>query len=80
MLNPIATAYTRVRRASVTPTVATASGPSRDTKSMSTMAKTDSITISNTMGMESNRMARPKPPSVKSCSVPRTASTISFHS
>ncbi|MBA7528136.1 hypothetical protein ES705_20319 [subsurface metagenome] len=77
-LNPNPRAYIMVNNDSVIPTVATASEPSFDTKKMSTRAKIDSITISRTMGMESNKIARPSLPSVKSISVPRMDSTISF--
>src|SRR5215471_751157 len=59
---------------SVSPTVATASAPSRETQNTSTRANTDSSTISSTIGTASRRMARPIGPSVKSCRVPRKAS------
>jgi hypothetical protein len=49
---------------SVSPTVATASEPSRATKNTSTTAKTLSITISSTIGIESSMMERPIDPSV----------------
>src|SRR6266508_3712915 len=49
---------------SVRPTVATASGPRRDTKNTSTTANTDSSASSRTIGMASTRMARPIGPSV----------------
>src|SRR5215510_10454055 len=38
------------------------------------MPKSDSIIISSTIGTESRKIARPMPPSVKSCSDPRAAS------
>ncbi len=77
ILNPTAIAYTIVMSDSVIPTVATASGPSFDTKKMSTTAKIDSISISSTMGTESKRIALPSLPVVKSCSVPLTDSQMS---
>ena len=49
---------------SVMATVATASAPRRDTKKMSTTAKSDSIDISSTIGIASNSTARPTGPSV----------------
>ena len=49
---------------SVSPTVATASAPSRDTKKTSVTAKTLSIAISSTIGTASSRIARPMAPSV----------------
>src|SRR5215469_1627170 len=55
---------------SVSPTVATASAPSRETQNTSTSANTDSSTI----GTASRRMARPIGPWVKSWRVPRKAS------
>ena len=45
---------------SVSATVAIASGPSFDTQKMSATAKTDSITISSTIGTASSRIARPQ--------------------
>ncbi len=60
--------------ASVRPTVATASGPSRPTRNTSTTAKMDSITVSSTMGTASRKMARPMEPWVKSWCEPRMAS------
>jgi hypothetical protein len=57
-------AYTNVMTDSVSPTVATAEGPSDATKYMSTTAKTDSITISRIMGMERRKTARPMLPCV----------------
>jgi hypothetical protein len=62
--SPIPTAYTRVRRDSVRPIVATADGPSEETKYTSTTAKRDSITISSIIGTASNRIARPTLPCV----------------
>ncbi len=56
------------------PTVATASAPRRDTKKISTRAKTDSMIISSTMGMLSKRMAFPRGIWVKSLSDPAMAS------
>ena len=44
---------------SVSPTVATASAPSRPTKKMSATANTDSISISSTIGTASRITARP---------------------
>jgi len=41
------------------------------------MAKMDSITISRTIGTESNNIARPSFPEVKSCSVPLMDSHMS---
>src|SRR6185436_7320601 len=61
---------------SVSPTVATASGPSLPTQKMSTTAKTDSPIISRTMGTASSRMARPIDSLVKSRCEPRMASLI----
>ena len=49
---------------SVIPTVATESAPSFDTQKMSAIAKTDSMTISATMGIASRMTARPIGPSV----------------
>ncbi len=56
------------------PTVATASAPSLDTQNTSTIANTDSISISRIIGTASKRMARPSEPSVKSCLEPPIAS------
>src|SRR4051812_29126098 len=50
--------------ASVRPTVATASGPTRATKKTSTTAKTDSRTSSRTIGIASSTIARSMDPSV----------------
>ena len=50
--------------ASVSPTVATASGPTRETKKTSTTANTDSSTSSSTIGIASSTMARSIEPSV----------------
>jgi len=64
-----------VRSDSVSPTDATASGPSRDTQKMSATAKTLSSTTSSTIGMASSSTARPIGPTVKSwCTSPRTDS------
>jgi len=49
---------------SVSPTVATASAPRRDTKNTSQIANTLSMTISSTIGIASRRIARPIGPSV----------------
>src|SRR5262245_11714081 len=62
--------------ASVSPTVATASAPSRPTKKTSTTANTDSSASSRTIGTASSRIARPIGPSVYSPCVPRSASRI----
>src|SRR5678816_4935560 len=59
---------------SVTPTVATACAPRCPTKKMSTTAKTDSISISRTIGMARSTMARLTGASVKSCCDPWMAS------
>jgi hypothetical protein len=59
---------------SVIPTVAMASAPKRPTKKTSATAKTDSITISRTIGTASNTTALPMGASVRSCVEPRTAS------
>ncbi len=67
---PMATAKRIVIMASVRPIVATASVPRRETKKASVRAKTDSITISRTMGMASRTMARPIGPEVNSSSLP----------
>ena len=61
---PMATLYTTMSIASVSPTAATASAPSRATKNTSTMPNSDSMLISRIMGMESSVMARPRLPSV----------------
>src|SRR5258708_38063277 len=65
---------------SVTPPVATESGPRRETKNTSTTANTDSSTSSRTIGMASSRIARPIGPSVYSpwCD-PAIASRIVVH-
>ena len=55
---------------SVRPTVATACTPTRPTKKISTTAKSDSITISSTMGTDSKKMARRMLPVVKLVSEP----------
>ena len=61
---PMATVYMMVKIDSVSPMVATASGPRRETKKTSTTANTDSMTVSSTIGTASSRMARPTGPSV----------------
>ncbi len=71
---PTATAKRMVIMASVRPTVATASVPRRETKKASVRAKTDSMTISSTIGIASRTMARPIGPDVKSSSLPVRAS------
>ncbi len=65
-LSPNPTANTRLSSDSVSPTVATASGPSLPTQNTSTTANSDSSTISKTMGMASRIIARFKLPVVKS--------------
>ena len=75
-LRPRPTAKTRLSSDSVSPTVATASAPSRPTQKTSTTAKRDSSTISRTMGMASSKMARLRLPLVKSWCDPRRASRI----
>ena len=50
--------------ASVRPTVATESGPTRATKKTSTTANTDSSTSSRTIGIASSTIARSIDPSV----------------
>jgi hypothetical protein len=64
LARPIATASINVSTDSVNPTVATAPIPSRATKKISQMAKTDSITISRIIGTASNRIARRSGPAV----------------
>ncbi len=64
MDNPIAAVYTRVSIDSVSPTVATASGPRCETQNTSATAKSDSITISSTIGMASSTIARLSEPVV----------------
>jgi hypothetical protein len=44
---------------SVSPTVATASAPRRETKNTSTTAKTLSMTVSSTIGTARRKIARP---------------------
>ncbi len=73
MPSPIASEKTSVSSDSVSPTVATASAPSRDTKKTSQTANTDSMTISSTMGTASSTTARLNGPSVNSCWLPPTA-------
>src|SRR5262249_33840529 len=60
MLRPIAIAKTKVNKDSVSPTVATASAPSRPTQNTSTMPNTDSMAISNTIGTARSVIARPR--------------------
>ena len=74
--NPIATQTASIKIDSANPTVAMASAPRWATQNTSTMAKSDSITISRTIGIASSTMARPRLPSVKSCCDPRIASRI----
>src|SRR5436190_10769273 len=62
---------------SVSPTVTTASGPSRPTQKMSTTAKTDSINSSSTIGTASMRTARPMDMLVSSLREPRRHSFTS---
>jgi hypothetical protein len=64
MPRPRPTAKTRVSTDSVRPTVAIAFAPSRLTQKTSTTAKSDSSTISSTIGMASRRIARFKLPAV----------------
>jgi hypothetical protein len=64
MAMPIAIAYTSVSHDSVSPTVATAAAPSRETKNTSVTANTLSMIISRTMGTASTRIARPTGPRV----------------
>src|SRR5439155_24388241 len=64
----------RVSMASVRPTLATASAPSRETQKISTIAKSDSMAISRIIGTASNKIARRIGTSVKSCRLPRSAS------
>src|SRR6185369_429026 len=59
---------------SVRPTVATARAPRCATQYTSTIAKTDSMTISKIIGIANISSARPSGASVKSVSTPRTAS------
>ncbi len=75
MLRPIATVKTTTISDSVSATPAIASSPRRETKKMSTTAKTDSMTISSTIGTASRTMARRSGPRVGSPPVPRTACT-----
>ncbi len=63
-LKPMATENTRVNNDSVSPTVAVAFAPSRPTQKMSTTAKSDSSTISKTMGTASSKIARLRLPVV----------------
>ncbi len=55
---------TRVSIDSVRATVATALGPSRDTKYTSTTANSDSMAVSSTIGTASSSTARPIEPEV----------------
>jgi len=64
MPRPIATAKIRVSIDSVRPTVAIASAPSRLTQNTSTTAKSDSRTISNTLGMARRMIDRLRLPVV----------------
>ncbi len=65
---------TKVSAVSVSPTVAMASAPRRDTQNTSTTPNSDSMHISSTIGTASSTMARPMLPSVKSWLDPITAS------
>ena len=76
-LRPTAVAKTRVRIVSVTPTTATASGPRRPTKKMSTTPNRDSIDISSTIGTASTKIARPTGPVVWSRWPPARATRMS---
>src|ERR1700748_665192 len=70
----------RVIIASVRPTVATASGPTRETKKTSTTANTDSSTSSSTIGIASSTIARSMEPSVyEPWWDPASDSRIVFH-
>ena len=62
--------------ASVRPTVATASAPSRATQKMLTTANSDSISISSTIGIASSGTARRIGIAVKSCREPASASRM----
>lgn len=77
MLKPIPMAYIIVSNDSVIPTVAIASAPSFETKKMSAMAKTDSMIISRTIGMDNRMIALLNGTEVKSLSVPEIASRMS---
>ena len=55
---PMPMAYSRNRKVSVSPTVATAEAPSLATNQMSTTAKVDSSTSSSTIGTASRNTAR----------------------
>jgi len=61
---------------SVRPTAATDAAPSLETKKMSATAKTDSITISSTMGIARSRMAWLSGPSFGFPPRPRSASRM----
>ena len=74
MLSPMAMTKTRTSAVSVSPTVATASAPRRDTQNTSTTPNSDSMHISSTIGTASRTMARLMLPSVKSWWEPITAS------
>jgi hypothetical protein len=56
--SPIATVYTITSIDSVSPTVATASAPSRETKNTSTSANSDSLAVSSTIGIASSSSDR----------------------
>src|ERR1700733_3623840 len=79
MLSPSAMTKTTVSAVSVSPTVATASAPRRDTQNTSTRPNSDSMHISSTIGTASRTMARAMLPSVKSWLVPMTASRREDH-
>ena len=64
--SPMLIANTSSSMDSVRPTVATALAPRRPTQKTSTTAKSDSRTISSTMGMARSRIARFRLPVVKS--------------
>ena len=64
MLNPIASVYTIAIMDSVSPTVAIADSPSFETQKTSATAKTLSRITSRTIGIASNRIARPIGPFV----------------
>ena len=65
--------------ASVRQTVATASVPTLETKNASVRAKTDSITISRTIGIDRRMIDRPMGPVVKSSSFPARESLTVPH-
>ncbi len=74
MLSPSAMTKISVSAVSVSPTVATASAPRRDTQNTSTTPNSDSMHISSTIGTANSTMARLMLPSVKSWLDPITAS------